>query len=377
MSKQNRIRVLHLLTSLSPGGAETNLLALLKIFDFNRFEHAVGFGGGGVLENEFYDTGAKLIRISESPLNLQSLCSIPHMLKIIKEYDPAIIHSHLDLPNVVGLAAKWSLGCKLILHIHGNAIIPLQKMSGRGLNQWIWAFFNKTYRYCDRAIAICSYQIQYLKKAGLSFEQIIEIPNGITIYPETVPAKFLPGVYKFVNVARFYSYKSQDLLVKAFYCVQKEFPHVHLVLVGDGPTRQDIENLVDRLDLRNNVTFMGVRRDVTQILRECHCFVQSSSWELHPITILEAMHEGLPVVATDVGGTRGTIKNELSGLLVNSGDIDALVSAMLMLAREPDVGVKMGMFGFERVRTKFSNEIVAKNIENEYKHQCNIEINHE
>ena len=112
MKRTKRIRVLHLLTSPYTGGAETNLLALLRHFDRDRFEHAVAFGGSGQLEAEFERLGVTLIRLSRRPLCIKSVVEIPKMVRQIREYGPEIIHSHLDLPNVLGLVAKRLLGLR-------------------------------------------------------------------------------------------------------------------------------------------------------------------------------------------------------------------------------------------------------------------------
>lgn len=365
MNEAKKIRILHLLTSLAPGGAETNLLALMKHFDHERYEHAVAYGGGGILESEFMKSGVKCIQLHSKSLSILSLLTIFKMLRSINEYAPDVIHSHLDLPNVVGLVAKWYLKCKLILHFHGLGIIPRSNLPGRDYKHLIWNIFSYFYRFCDKSIAICKYQIQYLNKFGITNDKIALIPNGINLLDQNDRLKKNECNYYFVNIARFFPQKNHELLVNAFCKVSNEIHNARLVLVGDGPLRTQIEKLVGSLSLQDKVIFMGVRRDIPTILAQSDCFVLSSRWELHPITILEAMRASLPVIATNVGGVADTVNNK-SGILFESGDESGLVQAMLSVARRPSVGIQMGRDGFSTVKMLFSNALVAKKIENEY-----------
>lgn len=366
MKELKRIRVLHLLTSLAPGGAETNLLALLPHFDRERFEHGVAFGGGGALEKEFARVGVPLVRLSPQPLCLRSLLKMPPILKRIEEFAPNIIHSHLDLANLIGLATQHKLKCRLVLHFHGQGIIPRRLLPGRDLSQCLWNGMARFYRHCDRAIAICSYQLPFLDKLGMRGEQVALIPNGITLGGLSKAARPQYDGYRFVSVASFGQAKNHELLVRAFHRVSSELPQAHLALVGDGPLRSVVEQQVSALGLWDQITFMGVRRDVPDILASSHCFVLSSRWELQPITILEAMRAGLPVISTEVGGVADTVADGVSGLLVKPGDEAGLARAMLALATQPERGLAMGESGLRLARERFSNALVAKKIEAEY-----------
>jgi glycosyltransferase involved in cell wall biosynthesis len=368
MKSMERIKILHLLSSLAPGGAETNLLSLLPHFDETRYEHAVAFGGGGELEKDFQRAGVRLVKLSQKPISLKSALEAPAILKVIKDYSPAIIHSHLDGPNIIGLMAKWVLKCKLVLHFHGFGIIPRKNLPGRAMNHYLWNGIAHIYRYCNHAIAICTFQLPFLKTLGFTNGKIALIPNGIN-YDDILLGmdKDKHDYYRFVNVARFFPQKDHDLLMRAFYSIVHEVPCARLVLVGDGPLRPDIEKQAKALGIDDKVTFLGVRKDIPQILADCDCFVLPSLWELHPITILEAMRAGLPVIASDVGGVADTVADGVSGFLVKAGDEQSLTKAMIRLASEPELGRRMGTEGFRMVKEQFSNSLVAQKIESAYR----------
>lgn len=373
-----RIRVLHLLTSLGPGGAETNLLALLQHFDLKQYDHAIAYGGGGVLTPQYQTQQVRLLSLAEKSLSLRLMYKLPAMIKQIQAYAPDILHAHLDIPNAFALLMRPVLGCKLVLHLHGQGIVPRSEMPKRGAWQLLWNAIAHFYKYCDYAIAICRFQLPYLKRLGFRDDQVVVIPNGINLtgFPRTSgPAR---DNYRFVHVARFFQEKRHDLLIEAFKEVNRGMPHTHLTLVGDGPLRSGIESKVRALGLQGKVEILGVRRDVPEILAKSDCFVLNSHWELHPITILEAMRAGLPVIATAVGGVPDTVENQVTGLVVPPDNMETLVHAMLEMAQNPQRARQMGEQGYRAVTENFSNTAVARKIEKMYTqllHRSAYEIN--
>ncbi|HFD32676.1 MAG TPA: glycosyltransferase family 1 protein [Gammaproteobacteria bacterium] len=364
----NKKKVLHMLSSLNAGGAETNLLALMAHFDSDVYEHAVAYGGeNGALEPEFRSAGIKLIQLSPVPLGVGAFFKYKDILSRIKQFSPDIIHSHLDLTNVFGLLAKKSFGSHLVIHFHGLGMIPHKLLPNRPFKHRLWNVIARSYKKCDKAIAICTFQIPFLLDLGFKKEQIDLIPNGINFdsdEPISVPAH---EGYKFVNVGRFQPQKDHRMLVDAFKGVVKKVPSAKLILVGDGQLRSSIEEQVLSLGLENSVEFLGVRRDIPEILANSDCFVLGSRWELHPITILEAMRTGLPVIASDVGGISDTVDDGNTGLLIEAENTSSLESAMIELALDVERGKNMGANGLKRVKKHFNNAIVAQQIEQVYR----------
>lgn len=233
MKEKQRIRVLHLLTSLRPGGAETNLLGLMHHFDHTRFEQAIAYGDGGELEQEFSETGANLIKLSDYPLALRSIANYRATVRKIAEYQPDIIHTHLDIPNVLGLIGGYITGARVLLHFHGFGIFYKVLSTNSRLESLLWWMLSRSYRYCDRALAICDYQWPYLQRVGIAGQKIRKIPNGITIDEIGVRPAVLESIcskdtYCFVNAARFHQQKNHKLLISAFSEVSKLLPELAL-----------------------------------------------------------------------------------------------------------------------------------------------------
>ena len=124
--------------------------------------------------------------------------------------------------------------------------------------------------------------------------------------------------------------------------------------MGDGPLRSEVENQVRALQLKSSVHLLGMRRDIPRLLQASDVLVLSSrGWEGLPLTVLEAMASALPVIASDVGGTREALQDGETGYLYPPGDAATLASLLLRLAGDPALAAAMGRSGLARVRQYF------------------------
>jgi glycosyltransferase involved in cell wall biosynthesis len=163
------------------------------------------------------------------------------------------------------------------------------------------------------------------------------------------------------TICRLYRPRDFQTLLYAFRRVQDALPHAHLLIVGDGPLRAQVEQWVQSLALQNHVHLLGMRRDVPQILAATNIFVLSSrGWEGLPLTVLEAMASSLPVVASDVGGTREAVINQQTGYLFPPGDMVALADHLQTLASDPALAQQMGQRGLVRVKEFFTLERMVR-----------------
>jgi glycosyltransferase involved in cell wall biosynthesis len=161
--------------------------------------------------------------------------------------------------------------------------------------------------------------------------------------------------YLFICVSRLVELKNHITLIKAFSlfsCNEK----VKLVIVGDGQLRGFLQGEIKRLNLSEKIMLLGEREDVPHLLNMSDCFVLLSTTEGLNCSIMEAMAAALPVIASDVGGNRELVKNELSGYLVNSFDLEEISGKMKLLASSPALSRKMGLNGRSDIERNFSLE---------------------
>ncbi|GAA4754780.1 glycosyltransferase [Actinomycetospora chibensis] len=192
------------------------------------------------------------------------------------------------------------------------------------------------------------------------------VPNGIPA-PEPVPPERRAEVRAELGVAdddvvvlmvaRLSRQKAHDVMLDAI--ARADRPNLRLVVVGDGKRREELEALVAERGLEKAVTFLGLRRDVPRLLAGGDVFALSSVHEGVPISVIEAMTAGLPVVATDVGALRDQVTEGVDGFLVPSGDAEGLAGRLARLADDPALRAELGCRAQERARAEFTVENTA------------------
>lgn len=136
-----------------------------------------------------------------------------------------------------------------------------------------------------------------------------------------------------------------------------------MIVVGDGSDRAALVEQTHRLGLAERVIFLAPRRDIPQLLPAMDLLVSSSLREVMPNVVMEAMAAGLPVVATDVGGTAEVVEHGMTGLLIPPRDAAALTHAIGTLLKHPEQRRLMGQAGRRRIQQQFSlDTTVAKTV---------------
>jgi glycosyltransferase involved in cell wall biosynthesis len=161
--------------------------------------------------------------------------------------------------------------------------------------------------------------------------------------------------------------KRPDIAVRALAALRPTHPDASLWIVGDGSWRGELEALVADLDLSGSVRFLGPRKDVPALLSEAACFVLTSDYEGCPLSVLEAMAAGVPVVATAVGGVPELVVDGETGLLVGPRAPDEVAEAVGQLFDNPAVARTMGAAGRARVREQFTLERMVAALDELYR----------
>jgi glycosyltransferase involved in cell wall biosynthesis len=180
------------------------------------------------------------------------------------------------------------------------------------------------------------------------------IPNGIDLEPFAGEPQ--PREGRMVFIGRLRSPKRVDLALEALRQVREAVPAATLDVVGDGPLRAGLEQLAGRLGVSDRVRFLGTRTDLPLLLRDAQCFVLASDSEGCPLSVLEAMAAGVPVVATSVGGVPELVVDGETGTLARPGDATELAVALRGVLSAPERARTLGENGRERARRLFSRE---------------------
>lgn len=289
------------------------------------------------------------------------------MAKAIRSRRVEVLHAHQYTPFFYGaLAGRLSrMRPRVIFTEHGRHFPDVVSTRRRLANRW---FLD---RLADHVNAVCEFSARSLAKVdGFSRARIEVIPNGVDLprYGRVADIKSVrervgldPMRRYITTVARFHPVKDHRTLLHAFAEVAPVRPDVDLLLAGDGQLRESLERLAGDLGIASRVYFLGVRRDVPDLLRASDVFALTSVSEAASITLLEAMASGLPVVVTAVGGNPEIVRQGVDGLLAPRGDSHGIATALLRVLDDGRLAFAMGQSGAERVRTQFQlDDTVAR-----------------
>jgi len=160
--------------------------------------------------------------------------------------------------------------------------------------------------------------------------------------------------------------KALDILVRAAALLAPQFPGLRVLVAGDGAERQRLERLVQELGVGETVSFLGFRRDIPDVLAALDVAVCCSDFEASPLSVMEYMEAGKPMVATSVGGVPDIIDDGVHGLLVERQDPDGLAAAIAALLRDPERAAEMGARAQARRRGEFHIDLLVRRMEQLY-----------
>jgi N-acetyl-alpha-D-glucosaminyl L-malate synthase BshA len=278
-----------------------------------------------------------------------------------------VIHVHYAIPHALAAYISKQI-CKVpyavTLHgsdVHTLGIDPaLQKVTSFALSQ------------ANAVTSISNFLIS-IAEDEMGIKDIIKIPNFVDceVYKPNPELGMLSTFKKnndliITHSSNFRPVKRTLDLVKSFAKVKKEIPNVKLLLVGDGPERAKAWRLAQKLNIASSVQVLGVRQDIPNILAETDVFVLTSGMEGNPLSILEAMSSGVPVVATEVGGVPEILKDGVEGFLAPKGDIDEISAKIITLLKDQDLRSKYGKAARDRTCNEFSPDRVIPLYEKVY-----------
>ncbi|MFO7152854.1 MAG: glycosyltransferase [Bacillota bacterium] len=344
-----KVKVLHILPSFGPGGAERLVVDLMEAMDREQFEVAAASlfpAGGSILEEEIREKGLKVFfldkRLGPDPMVMVSL------YQLIRDFMPHVVHTHL---YVLRYALLPILLCRVPARVHTVQNVAQKEVDAVG--KWV---HKVAFRFCRVVPVSVSKEVAATVKTlyGVHLNTPV-IYNAIpsTRFSIEAPAVNRKEKLVLLHVGRFAPQKNHLLLIEGVARVLAQYPYIELWLVGDGPLRPAVEKLVLEKKLQNYVRFMGLRRDIPELLAQADVLLLPSDWEGLPLVVLEAMAAGRPVVATRVGGVPELVEEEKTGFLVPPRDPDALAGAILRLARDPELRKRMGEVARKRALERF------------------------
>lgn len=333
------MKILHVITSLSTGGAEHLLVDMLpRLRDMGHtVEVAVFKSKRTMFYEQIEQAGIKVHGFSEED-GVYNLKHIFRLKKLMKDFD--IVHTHNTACQMFAAIGKPK-NVKLVTTEHSTSTRRRKYKIFHTIDCWMYS------RY-DKIICISEPSEDSLRNYIGNGYPIITIHNGIDVSRFADASKVdlgLPNCKIITMVAGFRYEKDQPTLIRA---MQHLPPKYHLLLVGDGERHAEFEALITELNLEKRVHLLGIRNDVPQILHSSDIIVMSSHREGLSLSNVEGMSSGNPFVASDVEGLREVTKGY--GVLFPHGDDKKLASIILKLSEDEEYNRLIATKSLERAQ---------------------------
>ena len=372
------MRILYVITKSEVGGAQTHIAQLTKYMVGKRNEVTVMACPGGPLEkisnyqlpisNEFPNSNFQDLneikfypnRYFKNSYNpFLGIGAMREIRKAVNDFKPHIVHCHSSVAGFwTRLALRMAQGkLSVIFTAHGWGFTEGTSFLRRSLVILAEKFVSK---YCDKIICVSENDRKLSLKYKISSEdKLITIYNGVEVNEvqnSKIKIQNDNSKFKIIFVGRLAEPKDPLLLIRAFGGLTEEVKSkAEILIVGEGGKRKELEKFIHEKKLNEKVKLLGElpREKVFEILRESDIFVLTSNWEGFPITILEAMSCGLPVIVSNVGGVSEVVDNSV-GYLIKRADKEALKRALVQLIENPSLREKMGRNARKRIEDNFS-----------------------
>ncbi|MFD9626049.1 glycosyltransferase family 4 protein [Peribacillus muralis] len=362
------MKVLHLNAGNETGGGMFHIMSLLN--QLKKEECLLGVFEEGELYRRSMTAGIKTELFPQH--SKYDLSILKRLRDYIRLNNIDIIHTHGPRANIYGAFLKRLVKRPWLLTVHSA---PHHDFLGQGVKGKLFTGMHvRSFQYADHILAVSDRFRQDLIGRGIDPSRITKILNGID-FETKLPAPFQRGEFglkadDFIIImpARLEPVKGHECALEALGAVVSKFPHVRLLLVGDGSRRKALERLVLEKGLSDNVIFLGYRADIERIYPMGDVTLLTSLSESFPLVLLEGARSSLPVITSDVGGVKELIPDRSKGWVTEIGNVAELEGALFSALELKKSGelTKIGSDLQEFAKNNFSIEILAENVYNVY-----------
>jgi glycosyltransferase involved in cell wall biosynthesis len=341
-------RILLIVTNSELGGAQTHLLTLVSHLA-SKYDFSVLVGSDGPLVQTLVERGIPVLFVPGlgRTLNPYSMLrSMWWLVRFLKSSRPSLVHAHSSNAGLVARCAAAICKVPAVFTAHGwgfKAGVPPFRRVFVYLSELIATPLTRRIICVSRSELTLAYRCLPGPK-----NRFTHIANGIADSPYRCKPRSAPPII--VMVARFQEPKDQALLLRAFARIKRP---ARLMFVGDGPEMDAVRALSTSLGQGDSVVFHGSRKDVAPLLADCQIFALISKHEGFPISVLEAMRAGLPVLASAVGGIPEQVKDGVTGLLIRSHSEAEVSAALDLLVSSPELRDRFGEAARDKYQRRF------------------------
>jgi len=366
--------VAHVMYRFDTGGLENGIVNLINHMPADAYRHAViALTDITEFRKRIHRPDVEFIALKKPPGHV--LWIYPQLYRLFRKLKPAIVHTR-NLATLEVAVAAWA--ARVPARIHGEHGRDVGDFDGSNKKyQWIRRLYSP---FVKHYIALSRDLAHYLTHpVGIAAKRVTQIYNGVDSTrfhpsPARQPISDSPfneaGLWLVGTAGRMQTVKAQTNLARAFVEALKIAPalrqQLRLVMIGEGPLRQESLAILEAVGVADLAWLPGERKDIPEIMRGLDCFVLPSLGEGISNTILEAMASGLPVIATAVGGNVELVAEGKNGHLVPAADATALAKAIVLLANQPTLAKSLGQQGRRQIEERYSMTAMVQSYQQVY-----------
>ena len=336
------MRIAYIVTRADPiGGAQIHVRDLAAAVRRQGHSATVITSGSGPFVHELraQDTPTVVLRHLAGPINpVRDFRALREIRAVLAELRPDLLAAHSSKAGTLGRLAGRALQIPVVFTVHGWAFTP-------GIPPLRAAMYRRIERsvgpLASRIITVSEFDRRLALDARIATEdRVVTVHNGMADITPALRADPGRTPVRLVMVARFGAQKDHATLLRALAGLREH--EWELDLIGEGPLMAQMSSLAATLGIGGRVRFLGQRMDVDQILARAQASLLVTNWEGFPLSILEAMRAGLPVVASSVGGVGESVSDGETGYLVPRGDVEVLRDRIGRLLTSAELRSRLG-----------------------------------
>ena len=353
------IRVLHVVSGDLWAGAEVMVYNLLKnLQKQSQFEVYTFLLNEGRLSRELRNLGLKVFVVEE---NRHSFQNIGYKLyKLIRTVKPHVVHSHRYKENVLSfLTTRLSKGTKLVTTQHGLPEIFSDAKKQRFVTRLNYSIMKMAF---DKVVCVSNeIKGRFIDWNRFDPALLAVVHNGISLNPPKNDAKMGSGDFCIGSAGRLFPVKDYKLFIEIAHGVMKINNNVRFLLAGEGPEMSSLEMIVGQYGLGDRFEFLGHLDNMSDLYNRLNLYLNTSIHEGVPMSVLEAMAHGIPVVAPAVGGLREIIEHGQNGYLIDSRVPEDYADVCLDIMGDEHLHQRLSAAARQRVSDFFTADQMAKN----------------
>jgi glycosyltransferase involved in cell wall biosynthesis len=310
---------------------------------------------------------------------IHDLRAVLSLARLIRRERPAILHTHTAKAGAVGrLAALLAGGARppIVVHtFHGHVLRgyfgPVRTFGFRQLERWLARMTTALVAVSPEVrddlvqLGVAPRDRFSVVRLGIQLEERVADGNGREETRRVLG--IAPDSFTVGWIGRMTAVKRTSDVLLAFKRLRERGVDARLCMVGDGPDREPLERRAHELGIMRNTLFLGYQEDVAPFYAAFDAMILPSGNEGTPVSAIEALAAGRPVVATRVGGVPDVVRDGEDGFLVDTGDVDTLADRLAQLAEDPELRQAMGESGRSRVLTRYSVERLIDDVDRLYR----------